>query len=168
MEEFNRFTNQPHREWVYRQAFELGRHIIGYEVQKILAAADCFRGEGGSQKIGLAGYGEGGLIALYAAALDMHINAVLVSGYFDSRQRIWEEPIYRNVFGLLWEFGDAEIASLFAPRRLIVEHSPVPNGEGPPPRREGRGGAAPGQLKTPDYESVESEFERARTLLRTG
>ena len=27
-----RFTNQPHREWIYRQAYELGRHIIGYEV----------------------------------------------------------------------------------------------------------------------------------------
>jgi hypothetical protein len=22
-----RFTNQPHREWIYRQAYELGRHI---------------------------------------------------------------------------------------------------------------------------------------------
>ncbi|HQU41371.1 MAG TPA: hypothetical protein PK867_01110, partial [Pirellulales bacterium] len=29
-------TNQPHREFIYRQAFEMGRHIIGYEVQKIL------------------------------------------------------------------------------------------------------------------------------------
>ena len=26
----NRFTNQPHREWIYRQAYELGRHVIGY------------------------------------------------------------------------------------------------------------------------------------------
>src|SRR5213078_2412422 len=82
-----RFTNQPHREWIYRQAFELGRHLIGYEVQKVLAAVDCFQGEGGGQNIGVAGYGEGGLIALYAAALDMRINALLCSGYFDSRQR---------------------------------------------------------------------------------
>src|SRR5207247_563329 len=119
-------------------------------------------------KIGVAGYAEGGLIAFYAAALDPRVEAVLVSGYFDSRLRLWEEPIYRNVFGLLREFGDAEIATLIAPRRLIVEHSPVPKVAGPPPRREGRAGAAPGQLKTPDYESVESEFERARTLLRTG
>src|SRR5262249_30522264 len=37
-----RFTNQPHREWIYRQAFELGRHIIGYEVQKVLAGVDWF------------------------------------------------------------------------------------------------------------------------------
>src|SRR6267154_1970925 len=38
----SRFTNQPHREWIYRQAFELGRHVIGYEVQKVLAAVDFF------------------------------------------------------------------------------------------------------------------------------
>ena len=27
-------TGQPHREWIYRQAYEMGRHILGYEVQK--------------------------------------------------------------------------------------------------------------------------------------
>ena len=37
-----RMTNQPHREFVYRMSFELGRHIIGLEVQKILAAVDWF------------------------------------------------------------------------------------------------------------------------------
>ena len=35
-----RMTNQPHREWVYRMAFEMGRHISGYEVQKVLALVD--------------------------------------------------------------------------------------------------------------------------------
>jgi hypothetical protein len=29
-----RMTDQPHREWIYRQSFHMGRHIIGYEVQK--------------------------------------------------------------------------------------------------------------------------------------
>ena len=27
-------TNMPHREWIYRMAFEVGRHTIGYEVQE--------------------------------------------------------------------------------------------------------------------------------------
>jgi hypothetical protein len=167
----NRFTNQSHREWICRQAFPLGRHIIGYEVQKVLAAVDFFEGsrrqtEGRKPKIAAAGYAEGGLIAFYAAALDRRIEAVVVSGYFDSRQRLWEEPIYRSVFGLLREFGDAEIASLIAPRALIVEHSPAPNLEAPPPPRDDRAGAAPGRLKTPDYESVEAEFERARALVK--
>ena len=34
-------TNQPHREFIYRAAYELGRHIIGYEIQKVLAAVDA-------------------------------------------------------------------------------------------------------------------------------
>jgi len=171
--EIRRFTNQPHREWIYRQAYELGRHIIGYEVQKVLAAVDFFEArppkpEQRRLKVGVAGFAEGGLIALYSAALDQRIDAALVSGYFDARQRIWEEPIYRNLFGLLREFGDAEIASLIAPRTLVVEHSPPPNVDGPPKPREGRAGAAPGRLGAPDYVSVASEFERAQALLRAG
>jgi hypothetical protein len=33
-------SDQTYREWIYRQAFHMGRHIIGYEVQKVLAAVD--------------------------------------------------------------------------------------------------------------------------------
>ena len=45
------------------------------------------------------GYAEGGLLALYAGALDTRIDVTCVSGYFGPRERVWEEPIYRNVFG---------------------------------------------------------------------
>jgi len=158
------FTNQPHREWIYRQSYQMGRHILGYEVSKIKAALDWFDHEAQSSankthvlKTGVVGYGEGGLVAFYTAALDNRIESTLVSGYFDSRQNMWDEPIYRNVFGLLHEFGDAEIASLVAPRGLIVEYSTVPKVEGPPKPRDGRSGAAPGRLKTPDYRTVESD-----------
>ena len=79
-----RMTDQSHREWIYRQAFHMGRHVIGYEVQKVLAAVDWFeRTRGGQGGIGVAGYGEGGLIAFYAAAVDTRIDAALVSGYFE-------------------------------------------------------------------------------------
>ncbi|MFA6546758.1 MAG: hypothetical protein WCS99_20240, partial [Limisphaerales bacterium] len=168
-----RFTNQPHREWIYRQAFLLGRTVIGYEVQKVLALVDWFEGErsavSGQQSAKVptvvAGYGEGGLLALHAAALDPRISAALVSGYFDSRQALWKEPIYRNVFGLLREFGDAELASLIHPRTLIVEHSQSPTITGPPVARPGRaGGAAPGKWATPDFASVEAEVMRAGKL----
>ena len=164
-----RFTNQPHREWIYRQAYELGRHVIGYEVQKVLAAVDWFaaeesKGQGPKSKVGIAGYAEGGLLALHAAALDPRIEAALVSGYFDSRQRVWEEPIYRNVFGLLREFGDAEVASLIAPRALIIEHSEAPRVDGPPAPSKGRGGAAPGKIATPEFSSIEQEIARAKKL----
>ena len=164
----NRFTNLPHREWIYRQAYEMGRHIIGYEVQKVLAAVDWFTQEnkrGPAVPIGVAGYAEGGLIAFYSSALDLRINATLVSGYFDSRQKIWEEPIYRNVFGLLEQFGDAELASLIAPRALVIEHCLAPSIDGPPAARRGRSiAAAPGVITTPALKSVEMEFKRAKTL----
>lgn len=169
-EELGRFTNQPHREWIYRQAYELGRHIIGYEVQKVLAAVDWFAeinragGAEASRKIGVAGYGEGGLIAFYSAALDTRIDAALISGYYGPRENVWQEPIYRNVFGLLKEFGDAEIASLIAPRKLVIEHSDWPEIKGPPAPRRGRNGAAPGKLTTPERVAIEMEVHRAADL----
>ena len=153
-------TNQPHREFIYRMAFELGRHIIGYEVQKVLSLVDWMSNL--EVPIGVIGYGEGGLIALYSAAVDTRIQATAVSGYFQSRQEVWREPIYRNVWGLLHEFGDAEIASLIAPRPLIIEASRGPEVAGPPSTRAGRGGAAPGQLVSPPMDSVKAECDRAR------
>ena len=153
-------TNQPHREFIYRMAYELGRHIIGYEVQKVLSLVDWMSHS--DVPIGVIGYGEGGLIALYSAAADTRIQATAVSGYFQSRQEVWREPIYRNVWGLLHEFGDAESASLIAPRPLIIETSRGPEVAGPPATRSGRGGAAPGQLVSPPIDAVKAEFDRAR------
>ena len=120
-----RMTNQPHREFLYRMAFEVGRHIIGYEVQKVLAVIDWFEQENEARQVltGVMGYGEGGLLALYAAALDSRIDRTVVSGYFQSRQEVWKEPIYRDVWGLLREHGDAELMALIAPSQLIVEAS---------------------------------------------
>lgn len=165
-EELKRFTNQPHREWIYRQAYELGRTPIGYEVEKVMALVDWLKTREQSN-IGVAGYGEGGLIALYAAALDPHIATSLISGYFSPREKLWSEPIYRNVFSLIREFGDAEIASMIAPRRLIVEYSEAPKVDGPPPPRQGRSGAAPGRISTPERYEVEEELERARAFFPT-
>jgi len=163
-----RSTNQPHREFVYRGAFEMGRHVIGYEVQKVLAAVDWFEHESASVAkpipLGVMGYGEGGLLAFYAAAIDPRIQTVCVSGYFNNRQQLWEEPIYRNVWALLTEFGDAEIASLIAPSSLLVEASAFPSVTGPPPEHDGRRGAAPGFLKTPELSVVQTEFDRARAF----
>jgi dienelactone hydrolase len=160
-----RMTNQPHREWIYRMAFEVGRHIIGYEVQKVLAAVDWFAKQNTKQSlgIGLAGYGEGGLIALYSAALDPRIQATLVSGYFQRREAVCKEPIYRDLWGFLREFGDAELASLIAPRALVIEASRGPHISGPPSPTKERQGAAPnGVLADPPLDSVRAEVERAR------
>lgn len=148
-----RQSDQTYREWIYRQAFHMGRHVIGYETQVVLAAVDWLRARHGqSARIGVCGYAEGGLTAFYAAAVDTRINAALVSGYFDARQAVWSEPIYRNVWGLLREFGDAEIAGLVIPRALIIEHAPVPDVTG-----------HKGEWHTPDYARVAAEVQRIET-----
>ena len=160
--EKRRGVQLPNREYLYRSAYELGRHVIGYEVQEVLAVVDWFQRESddADRPIGLVGWGEGGLLALYGGALDERIDAVLSSGYFDSRQNLWQEPMDRNVFGLLDQFGDAEIASLIAPRHLIVEAAKGPEIVVPPGL-----GCAPGQITTPKPQSVRDETARANQLL---
>ena len=152
-----------HREFLYRSAFELGRHLIGYELQKVLAGIDFFARESGDldPKMGVIGWGEGGMLALYSAALDTRIDAACVSGCFEPRENVWREPIYRNVFGLLEQFGDAELAAMIAPRALIVEAARGP--EVVVPEQKTPGG--PGRLATPKLDDVRREFERAAKLV---
>ena len=66
--DLGRMTNQPHREFVYRMAYEMGRHVIGYEVQKVLSIVDWIASADSAPPIGVLGYGEGGIVALDAAA----------------------------------------------------------------------------------------------------
>ena len=161
-------TNQPHREWIYRMAYEVGHHVIGFEVQGILAAVDWFAAENKSRRlpVGIMGYGEGGLLALYAAAIDQRIDVSVVSGYFQPREDLWKEPIYRDLWGLVQEFGDAELASLIAPRTLIIEASQGPRVDGPPPvTEEHKQAACPnGKLISPTLDRVREEFTRAQTF----
>ena len=166
-----RYTNLPHRELVYRCGFELGRHPIGYEVQMVRQAAQALQVWGHSMGIdrelpcGLIGIGDGGLIALHAAALDPTFDAAYVAGYFNEREGVWQEPIDRNIFGLLTEFGDAEIASLIAPRALVIDDVSPPAWDGPLPARDGRlPYAAPGRISTPDPQAVQREADRVRDV----
>jgi dienelactone hydrolase len=171
------YTNQPHREFLYRQAFEGGRHIIGYEVQKVLAAIDLIeqlarrRSADAPQQafpMGVAGVGEGALLALHAAAIDTRLQSSLICGYFQEREDVWQEPIYRNVWALLTEFGDAELAGLIAPRRLVIEACSAVEVAGPPPARKGRQAvAAPGRIVNNRLASVRAEFARAVPIYRS-
>ena len=155
-------ANLTHREFLYRPAFELGRHLIGYEVQKVLACVDLFEREAkaANPRIGVIGYGEGGMLALYAGALDTRIDAVCVSGYFENRHGIWQQPIDRNVFGLLTQFGDAELASMIAPRNLLVDLA-----LGPQLTLPGQGGA-PATLAGPSFLSAGMELSRAESIVK--
>ena len=162
----------PMREWLHRPAWELGRTLAGYEVLKVLAAADCFKGDNPSRsgkstsgKLGVVGWGEGGRLALYAAALDERLDGALVSGYFGPRSRVWDEPADRTVFGLLRGHSDAEIARLITPRTLVIETGHFPDygfrldQQGVPERvRKGAGKRGkPGKLLKPEDEEVRVE-----------
>jgi dienelactone hydrolase len=153
-----RMTNQPHREFVYRMSYQMGRHVIGYELQKVLAAVDWLCQDKDHPPVGIYGYGEGGMLAWFAAGLDERIATVAVNAFLSKRD-IWKEPIYRNLFGYFHEFGDGEVGRLIWPRRMCLDLAEGPDIAGPPPARPGRGGAAPGVLKAKDHWNS-GEFER--------
>ncbi|HVS36248.1 MAG TPA: hypothetical protein VMS17_11825 [Gemmataceae bacterium] len=172
-----RMTNQPHREFLYRMGYEVGRHVVGYEIQKVLAAVDWFCIDKEHPRVAVYGDGEGGLLAFYAGAIDERIDTTVVAGYFGPREGLWKEPIYRNVFGLLREFGDAELAAYFyypAPQtagrnrihRLVLTVGIDPVVEGPPAPAAGRSGAAPGRLvRRPFDDQIKPEFGRSLKLI---
>ncbi len=157
-------TDISHREFIYRQAYLMGRHVTGYELQKILSLLDLM--DNVQTPIGIAGYGEGGLQALYAAALDRRIKAVLVCGAFGKRENVWSEPMDRNHFGLLKEFGAAEIAALVVPRPLIIGHGASPkwpeSTEAPALAKDVKKVAAPGRIASISFAEVRAEVARAR------
>ncbi len=153
----DRLPGLSNREWLYRPAFELGRGLVAYELQKILAAVNWFKERRAvDERIGLIGWGEGGMLALYAGALATEVDVVGVSGYFDSRQSLWTQPIDRNVFGLLSEFGDAELAGLILPRGVVIDAAPGPVGNWSGQR------GAPWQLESPPTARVREEFDKVR------
>ena len=110
------------RAWLFRLAYLSGRHIIGSEVQQITSAIDFLSTlpEANRTNITVVGVGQGGLTALHAAALDDRISQTVVASYFDAREQAYKEPEDRMLWGHLLNFGDAQIATLVAPRKLTI------------------------------------------------
>jgi dienelactone hydrolase len=115
------------REWIYRQAFHMGRHVIGYEIDKIVAAVDWFEKTNDSKRpIGITGWGEGERLAKYAMAIDNRIDAALLSGKHSETVAAWREPIYRNVWSIASEWNEAAFQELVAPRAVVLEERQDP------------------------------------------
>ncbi len=145
------------REYLHRAAFELGRTLAGYEIQMSLGIVDWFSTSSPETPIGIFGYGEGGMLALFAAGLDTRIQTTCVSGFFGPREESWKEPIDRNFFGLLRDFGAQELAMLVAPRKLMILHEAVPSVV-----LDGNGGA-PAELLQPETERLTQDFKAIQT-----
>lgn len=163
------------REFLHRSAFVLGRHLLGYELHKVLSGVDALAASQGERKtrpIGVIGFGEGGLLALYAGALDNRFAAVGVSGYFGPRETLWKEPAEHNIHGLLTHFGDAEIASLVSPRSLVIESGVYPDfaylcdesRELQIVEERTPSNGKPGRFFVPTPDEVDSELSRLRKL----
>ncbi len=142
-------SDQTYREWIYRQAFHMGRHIIGYEIQEVMAAIDWFKKTDPRTKIGLLGHGEGGMVAFFTGALDSRVDSTHIDGYFGPTAKSWREPIYRNVWGLHREFGMAEIKALYGSRRVSIHHGAFPVLQG-----------HKGELWKPDQAEMSAEWLR--------
>ena len=154
-----RATNQPHREFVHRMAYEMGRTLPGYEVQKILAAVDVFAKEPLPKPVGVFGYGAGGRVALFATALDDRISSVVVSGAFGPREGVAAEPIDENLWGLLTEFGDGDLLRLIVPRHAIIEASAF-SVANPKPLPGLGNAAAPGRYEAHGMAEIQAEMGR--------
>lgn len=131
------------RRILWRLGFLVGRTLVGLEVQQVVALADYLSSQPGIdvKRIAVWGGGQGGMTALYAAAVDERLAAATVLDYFEQRELCWKEPVDRVIYGQLNEFGDAELAALIAPRPLTIVTR--------------RGGSV-------SFESARAELERAR------
>lgn len=152
-------ANLTNREYLHRSAFILGRTVAGYEVQSVLGLVDWFSSADVPQPIGIFGYGEGGMEAMFAGGLDTRISVTCVSGFYGPRNDSWQEPIDRNFCGLLQHFDAAELAMLFAGRQLIIETS-----RGPEVTLAGEGGA-PAKLVSPNRVAAQRSLQAAAETL---
>lgn len=147
------------REYLHRSAFELGRTVIGYETHMVLAAVDWFARSAPETPIGVMGYAEGGMVALFAAALDARIKSTCVTAFFGPRERSWTEPLDRNLFGLLSQFGSAELLSMIASRSVVLAAGLRRHFE------DAGSGSAPSKLTIPDEPEMRRELNRAKKLV---
>jgi len=165
------------REWLHRPAFVLGRTLSSYEVHMILAGADALihsvAEAGEMPPLGVLGWGEGGRLALFAAAIDRRFEVAGVSGYFGPRENLWREPAEHNLFEFVRAFGDAELGALSEARSLVIETGRFPDagfrldGEGEievleeRPAKNGK----PGRFAAFPLHEVKEEFSRLQALV---
>jgi len=104
------FTNQPHREWILQAGLSHGtpHPRIMRRRKRSRPPTGCARAPARARKSRGGRLRRRGADRVLRCAAAMGIDACLVSGAFAPEERPWEEPLYRNLFGLLGEFGAAE------------------------------------------------------------
>ena len=123
---FKDFVNDSETNFYYN-SLRIGRTPLGGRVADVLKAVDYLasRKEVDGKRISAIGHGAGGLIALYAAALDDRIRSAAATRSLISYEAIVENELYTHRFssfapGALRDFDLPEVAALVAPRPLLL------------------------------------------------
>lgn len=113
-----------------QRALLLGRPLIGMQVFDVLRAFDYLRTrkEIEASKISIIGAGNGGVVALYAAALEPRIASADLHDAVASYMAVVRSRTHRDMIGIvvpgvLSEFDLPDLAKAIAPRPLRI-HSP--------------------------------------------
>lgn len=114
-------VGQSHREWLHRQSFHMGRHLLGFETQAVQSGIDILQSQNPKAKVFVSGYGEGGLVALLSSAADERIQGSIVSGYFAQQVSSWEQPIFRNIQSFERDLGLSGLLHLHSGRPLLIQ-----------------------------------------------
>ena len=149
------------KEWQLAQrALLIGRPLIGMQVFDALRAFDYFahRPEIAGQDIGIIGEGVGGVVALYAGALEPKIGWVTASGSVASYMTIARAETHAGMIGIvipgvLREFDLPDVAGMIAPRSLNLVSL-----------RDAAGNRIPVETVKREYATVINRFERMRKL----
>lgn len=118
-------------------AMGLGETVVGMCTWDLMKAIDYIQTREDWQiaRIGCAGFSGGGMQTLYAAAMDDRIEIALISGYmygFKDSLQILNGNCNCNYIPHLWEHFDmGDIASLIAPRPLMIQSCREDNLNGP-------------------------------------
>jgi hypothetical protein len=109
---------QPQREFIYRMAYPMGRHPLGYEVQTILSAVDIVAKRQPKLPIRVTGVLDSALPAFLACALDPRIDeCTVVNQRFDLAD-LSKLPVEYNLWRWSEHFDREKLAELVRPRKL--------------------------------------------------
>ena len=103
-----------------------GRPLLGRRVRDTLRTLDVLaaRPEADPARIGIMGISGGGMVSLFAAALEDRLRAAVISGYlatFRGSILAVEHCLCNFVPGILEDAEMYDIAALIAPRPLLIE-----------------------------------------------
>jgi cephalosporin-C deacetylase-like acetyl esterase len=110
---------------ISRSALYVGRSLFGMRVADVMQGTAYLRSRSDIDGVSVVGTGAGGLLALYAGALDDEIQSVAVHRGLYAYRPLIAHPFYSHPFslflpGVLKSYDLGDIAGLVAPRPLLV------------------------------------------------